>query len=83
LTDSIFCVPFFLAGIVSGKLGFKTQIESNRPVFRKGFVVDDGLGIQVIRYLAENLANRMAKVILAHHQVHFDFPNTLPRYNNS
>ena len=42
LTDSIFCGPFVLAGIGSGKVGFKAQGESYRLVSRKGFVVVEG-----------------------------------------
>lgn len=42
LTDSIFYGPFVLAGIGSGKVGFKAQGESYRLVSRKGFVVVEG-----------------------------------------
>ena len=42
LTDSIFDGPFILAGIGSGKVGFKAQGKSYRPVSRKGFVVIEG-----------------------------------------
>lgn len=42
LTDSIFDGPFVLAGIGSGKVGFKAQSKAYRLVFRKGFVVIEG-----------------------------------------
>ena len=42
LTDSIFDGPFVLAGIGSGKVGFKAQGKSYRLVSRKGFVVVEG-----------------------------------------
>jgi len=42
LTDSILDGPFVLAGIGSGKVGFKSKGESYRLVFRKGFVVIEG-----------------------------------------
>ncbi|MBM3454024.1 MAG: hypothetical protein FJX80_02630 [Bacteroidetes bacterium] len=48
LTDSIFDGSFVLAGIGFGKVGFKTQGESYRLVFRKGFVVIEGLSTQGI-----------------------------------
>jgi len=49
LTDSIFDGPLVLAGIGSGKVGIKAQGESYRLVFREGFVVIEGLGMQGIR----------------------------------
>jgi hypothetical protein len=42
LTDSIFYGPFVLAGIGSGKVGFKAQGKAYRPVSRKGFMVVEG-----------------------------------------
>jgi hypothetical protein len=42
LTDSIFFVPFVLAGIGSGEVVFKAQGKAYRLVFRKGFVVVEG-----------------------------------------
>jgi hypothetical protein len=42
LTDSIFYGPFVLAGIGSGKVGFKAQGKAYCPVSRKGFVVVEG-----------------------------------------
>ena len=42
LTDSIFYGSFVLAGIGSGKVGFKAQGKAYRPVSRKGFVVVKG-----------------------------------------
>jgi len=42
LPDSIFYGPFVLAGIGSGKVGFKAQGKAYRPVSRKGFVVVEG-----------------------------------------
>jgi hypothetical protein len=39
--------------------------------------------MQGIRCFVENTTNGLAKVILAHHQVHFDIPYTLPELNNS
>lgn len=41
-TDSIFYGPFVLAGMGSGKVGFKAQGLSHRLVVRKGFVVVEG-----------------------------------------
>jgi len=37
--DLIFYSPFVLAGIGSGKVGFKAQGKAYRPVSCKGFVV--------------------------------------------
>jgi hypothetical protein len=42
LTDSVFYGSFVLAGIGSGKVGFKAQCKAYRPVSRKGFVVVKG-----------------------------------------
>jgi hypothetical protein len=42
LTDSIFYSSFVLAGIGSGKAGFKAQCKAYCPVSRKGFVVVEG-----------------------------------------
>ncbi|MFM8317917.1 MAG: hypothetical protein ACKOAV_06040, partial [Bacteroidota bacterium] len=44
MTNSVFDGPFVLAGIGSGKGGFKAQGKVYRLVFRKGFAVIEGSG---------------------------------------